>query len=154
ASAGDVMVRTGTRTPVASIARARTAPSPRTMGTHQPAAAGSASDLTMISGPMPAASPIVIATRGRFSVAPIDQLPCAPVGAAAGAAGGVRARLAAPAPENKWIRSGGGRPPTPADPRRHGAPTRRGAPAPPRRGGGPPPPPRRRPRRRRARPAP
>src|SRR5215470_11872418 len=62
------MVRTGTRTPVASIARARTAPSPRTIGTHQPAAAGSASDLTMISGPMPAASPIVIATRGRCSI--------------------------------------------------------------------------------------
>src|SRR5881409_1982181 len=51
------------------MARSSTRASPSTIGMAHSAAAGSASDLTMISGPMPAASPIVIATRGRCSIA-------------------------------------------------------------------------------------
>src|SRR5262249_29505653 len=39
--------------------------SPRTIGMQSRAVCGSASDFTVISGPMPAASPMVIAMRGR-----------------------------------------------------------------------------------------
>jgi hypothetical protein len=65
ASRGPATVRTSRSTPVISRARPSRRASPTTSGRAQVYTSGSARALTMISGPTPAASPMVMATIGR-----------------------------------------------------------------------------------------
>src|SRR5436190_22411010 len=59
------MVRNARSRPAVLAAAARTRTSPRTMGSQKVRIAGSASDLTRISGLMPAASPMVMPIIGN-----------------------------------------------------------------------------------------
>src|SRR5262249_8312016 len=81
ASAAAPSRRMARRGPLASIARSSTRASPMTSGAHHSITRGAASDLTLISGPTPAATPIALGPHGlrtRPSARPAGGAPGAP----------------------------------------------------------------------------